>query len=45
MIDLAFDKAVHQIGVSRDGVLAFGLPDPRKASGLGAMAIRLTLRS
>lgn len=28
MIDLSFDKAVHQAGTSRDGYLAFGLPDP-----------------
>jgi AraC-like DNA-binding protein len=28
MIDLSFDKSVHQAGTSRQGYLAFGLPDP-----------------
>ena len=27
ILDLSFDKAVHQVGVSKSGILAFGLPD------------------
>ncbi|GAB5435621.1 MAG: hypothetical protein FalmKO_07460 [Falsiruegeria mediterranea] len=32
LIDLNFDKAVHQTGTSRPDVLAFGLPDPQRIS-------------